>query len=511
MISVPISINFGTDGFRGVIGDNFTFEIVNYISLSLGSYLNGISEVSHDKNQLISNENLLHTVAIGYDTRFLSKEFALTAAAALSSMGIKSILSNTFCPSPVLSYFVKNKQCSLGIMITASHNPYMFNGIKFKSRFGSSMLEKDAKEIENIANSFKCDADFEKSKKSYYISPNKFNPQGNFEYADFKKDYIEHLVNFTEIDSVIQNTSENLLNRLEVVIDPMFGAGIGYLSDILKRFSIKYSLINNNVNPSFPDINPEPIDNNLSKLKSSLKRKGIKNEFAVGFATDGDADRVGAVDSYGNFIDSHKIFLIILNFLIEEGCSGSVVKTVSVSKSIDNICKLHNLKLYEVPIGFKNIAELMTKKGSDVFIGGEESGGIGILAHLPERDGILMALMLLKIMLVRKKTLNELLTDIFNGPYPYVYKRIDLHLQDEKKRLLIKGLKNKSFKIPFENDVTSTNFMDGFKYEYSDNSWLLIRPSGTESLLRIYAESKDENRTDLLIGRVKEELDCLQM
>lgn len=491
MISVPISINFGTDGFRGVIGDNFTFEVVNHISLSLGKYLK-------------EHSTTLNTVAIGYDTRFLSKEFAITAAEALSSTGINVILSDNFCPSPVLSYFVKNKLCSLGIMITASHNPYMFNGVKFKSPFGSSMLESDVKEIEKIANGF----DFNKEipGKSYYVNSNRLNSCNNFEYADFKNDYIEHIIDFTGFDAVIGNADKDLLNKLEVTIDPMFGAGIGYLSVILKRFSIKYRLINDNINPSFPDLNPEPIDNNLSKLKSFLKKRGIKNKFAVGFATDGDADRIGAVDFEGNFIDSHKIFSIILNFLIEEGYSGSVVKTVSVSKSIDDICKKYNLKLLEVPIGFKNIAALMTKKDSDVFMGGEESGGIGISSHLPERDGILIALMMLKVMLVRQKTLNELLTALFNEPYPYTYKREDLHLKDEKKEFLIKSLENGGFKIPLEKDIVSTNFIDGFKFEYMDDSWLLVRPSGTEPLLRVYAESRDKEKADALIEKVKEEI-----
>ncbi|MHB8232134.1 MAG: phosphohexomutase domain-containing protein [bacterium] len=500
MISVPVSINFGTDGFRGIIGDNFTFDAVNHISLSLAEYLKG---------------NTVKTVAIGYDTRFLSKEFALTAAEALVSKGINVILSDNFCPSPVLSYFVKNKKCAAGIMITASHNPFMFNGLKFKSSFGSSMLESEVKKIEKIVNS----AGFDRAgkRKSYYVNPAAFdycsnsdsNNNNNFKYSDFKKDYIEHITLFTGLGKAVSHADNNLLKSLDVTIDPMFGAGIGYLSSILKRFSIKYSLINNTANPAFPGLNPEPIDNNLFRLKSFLKKRGIKNKFAIGFATDGDADRIGAVDCEGNFIDSHKIFSIILNYLIKEGYSGSVVKTVSVSKSIDNICKAHNLKLLEVPIGFKNIAALMIKKESSVFIGGEESGGIGITSHLPERDGILNALMLLKIMIVSRKNLSELLNDIFNEPYPYLYKREDLHLEDWKKRQLIETLKNGNFNIPFKKDLISSNFIDGFKFQYSDDSWLLIRPSGTEPVLRIYAESKGEKKTDLLINKVRQEIKSL--
>lgn len=491
MISVPVSINFGTDGFRGIIGDNFTFDAVYHISASLAEYLKG-------------ERNTAKIVAVGYDTRFLSKEFAVTVAEALISKGISVILSDNFCPSPVLSFFVKNQNCGAGIMITASHNPYMFNGLKFKSSFGSSMLETEVKKIVKIVNS----AGFEKAdgRKSYYVSQTMFDCYNNFKYADFKKEYIEHIISFTGLEKAVPNADKDLLKSIDVVIDPMFGSGIGYLSSILNRFSINYSSINNRVNPAFPGLNPEPIDNNLFRLKYLLKKRGLKNKFAVGFATDGDADRIGAVDCEGNFIDSHKIFSIILNYLIKEGYSGSVVKTVSVSKSIDNICKKHNVKLIETPIGFKNIAAFMIKNGSDVFLGGEESGGIGITSHIPERDGIINALMLLKIMLISRKNLNELLVDIFNGPYPYLYKREDLQLEDRRKRRLIEMLKNGNFNIPFKKDLISSNFIDGFKFQYKDDSWLLIRPSGTEPVLRVYAESKSKEKTDLLINKVRQEI-----
>ncbi|MHB1695491.1 MAG: phosphohexomutase domain-containing protein [bacterium] len=481
--SKPISINFGTDGFRGVIGDNFTFNAVSRISFSLAEYL---------------KENSSKTVAIGYDTRFLSKEFASAAANVLTSAGINVILSDNFCPSPVLSYFVKSQKCAAGIMITASHNPFMFNGLKFKSRFGSSMSESDVKKIEKIVNA-----------KSYYVNSSELDYRGNsnFQSADFKKDYIKHIIGLTEIDKAVSGADKDLLKSLDIIIDPMFGAGIGYLSFILKKFSIKHSSIHNTVNPAFPGLNPEPIDGNLRKLKAFLKERGIKNKFAVGFATDGDADRIGAVDSEGNFIDSHKIFSIILNYLIKEGCRGSVVKTVSVSRSIDDICKEHKIKLYETPIGFKNIAALMTKKGNDVFMGGEESGGIGIASHLPERDGIFNALLLLKIMIKTQKSLNELLSGMSNEPYPYSYIREDLHLEEDKKRRLIEKLKDGSFILPLKNDIVSANFTDGFKFEYKDGSWLLIRPSGTEPVLRIYAESRLKKKTDDLINKVKRDIE----
>ncbi len=481
-----ILINFGTDGYRGVIGDNFTFEHVGRISCALGEYL---------------KSNSSKKVAIGYDTRFLSKEFALKSAESLESVGIEVTLSDNFCPSPVLSYFVKNKGYDAGIMITASHNPFMFNGLKFKSRFGASMLQSEVKKIEKIANEDgkKYSNEYNKFKKNIY----------DFQYADFKKDYIKRIIHLTGFNRVLSNADKDFLKSLYVVIDPMYGAGIGYLSLILKNFSISHSSVNNIVNPAFPGLNPEPIDANLNKLKFSVKKRGNKNKFAVGFATDGDADRIGAVDDRGNFIDSHKIFTIILNYLIEEGFSGSVVKTVSVSKSIGDICGKNGIKLYETPIGFKNIAELMIKDGSDVFIGGEESGGIGVASHLPERDGIFNALMLLKIMVAKQKNLNELLNDIFGENYRYIYKRVDIKIDDTKKPILIEKLKAEDFSLPFKNKITNLNFKDGFKFEYNDGSWLLIRPSGTEPVLRIYAESKDEKLTDCLINQTIKEINAL--
>ncbi len=481
-----ILINFGTDGYRGIIGDNFTFKHVERISRALGEHL---------------KSNSSKKVAIGYDTRFLSKEFAVKSAESLESIGINVTLSDNFCPSPVLSYFVKDKGYDAGIMITASHNPFMFNGLKFKSRFGASMLQSEVKKIEKIVNTYgkRYDSEDNKLKKNIY----------DFSYADFKKDYINRIIDLTGLNKALSNADKDFIKSLYVVIDPMYGAGIGYLSSILKDFSVSHSSVNNNVNPAFPGLNPEPIDANLNKLKLSVKKRGIKNKFAVGLATDGDADRIGAVDYRGNFIDSHKIFTIILNYLIEEGFSGSVVKTVSVSKSIGDICSKNGIKIYETPIGFKNIAELMIKDGSDVFIGGEESGGIGVASHLPERDGIFNALMLLKIMIAKQKNLNELLKDIFGENYPYLYKRVDIKINDAKKLILIEKLKAEDFNLPFKNKITNFNFTDGFKFEYNDGSWLLIRPSGTEPVLRIYAESKDEKSTDYLINKTIEEINAL--
>jgi phosphomannomutase len=558
--SKNITINFGTDGYRGIIADSFTFERAGIISAALGRYLiknrdfqivNGIVKSvgeSQGNNHPINRsphapnhygdkyDNLPLVVAIGYDTRFLSKEFALICAKTLLFMGIKVILSDSFCPSPVLSYTVREKSCACGVMITASHNPFMYNGIKFKSGFGSSMLEEDVKEIEYIANNFSeaeikdiksanvyqignCqtgESDAEpimagnneakdknrniNKKKDKYIEHNHnndINEDEKLSYLNFKDNYIDHILSFTGINKIKDGS---IFKNIEVAIDPMYGAGIGYLGAALDKLSIKYHVINGVINPVFPGINPEPIEDNIHKLVRLAKKLGKLNKFAVGFATDGDADRIGAVDAYGNFIDSHKIFSLILNFLLEEGFSGDVVRTVSVSKSIDYICAKFKVKLHEVPIGFKNIAELMTKSGGNILMGGEESGGIGITSHLPERDGIFNALMILKIIIMREKPINQLINDIYNKPYPFVYKRKDIYLPEYNKSKVITALRDGSFDVPFRTDIAATNFIDGFKFEYKDNSWLLIRPSGTEPLLRIYSESESNERTQLLIN-----------
>ncbi len=482
MRKTQIRINFGTDGFRGVIGDSFTFDAVKRVSASLAAFIKGKSPAG-------SGNSYSSSIAIGYDTRFLSKEFALSAATAINSAGIKVIFSRDFCPSPVLSYFVKKNKCEAGVMVTASHNPFMFNGIKFKSPYGSSMLQKDVRIIEKIANG---DSPLSGEGKSRDV----------INIKDFKKDYVRHLIDFTGLEN-----KKGAAGRIEVVFDPMFGAGIGYLPAILKKTGIRHTSINNKLNPLFPGINPEPIDINLSRLKSIVKMKGKENRFAVGFAMDGDADRIGAVDSSGNFMDSHKIFSIILYYLLKSGKSGNVVKTVSVSNSINDICERFNVKLFEVPIGFKNVAELMIGNKNNILMGGEESGGIGIASHMPERDGILMSLMLIKIMKEWNKNLSELLNEVFGRPYPYVYIRKDLHLSEEKKDILIGKLKKSVFNLPFKSEIVSRNFIDGFKYIYKDGSWLLIRPSGTEPLLRVYAESADKNKPEKLILAVEKELE----
>jgi phosphomannomutase len=530
-----IKINFGTDGFRGVIADNFDFDKISIISSALGLYLlkknnldidsksnnrshtakNNIPNEKHDINskenilllcnidrdapssEAFSNINNIQSIAIGYDTRFLSKEFALSCAKNLVKMGFNVLLSDFFCPSPVLSYAVKNDSCECGIMITASHNAFMYNGIKFKNNYGGSMLESDVKKIEEIANDILLNKE---SSFCTYLGDNV--KSGELIKTDFKKKYLDHIVKIIDIGSVGSPISKDI----DIVIDPMYGAGIGYISAVLKKFSIKYRVINNSVNPNFPGINPEPIELNLKKLSAAVKKAGTNNKFAVGFATDGDADRIGAVDYKGNFIDSHKIFSILLNYLLEEGFKGEVVKTVSVSKTIDYLCSKYKIKLHEVPIGFKNIANLMINPKNNILIGGEESGGIGIRFHIPERDGVFNSLMLLKIMLVREKNLNELLNDIYGKEYPLEYRRLDIHIDNDIKEKLIGILKNNSFDIPFKEKIAAINFIDGYKFEYTDSSWLLIRPSGTEPVLRIYAESAEKKKTELLIKKAIDEI-----
>ncbi len=543
----PIKINFGTDGFRGIIADNFDFDKISIISAALGLYLlkknksdinakgNSCSHTAknnilNEKYDINSKENMLfcgiacnasssaafsninniqtnniQSIAIGYDTRFLSEEFALSCAKNLMKMGFNVLLSDFFCPSPVLSYSVKNNLCECGIMITASHNAFMYNGIKFKNNYGGSMLESDVKKIEEIANDILLNK--ESSLYTYFSDNIK---SGELIKVDFKKKYLDHIIKIIDLGNAGAAGGRSISKDIDIIIDPMYGAGIGYISAVLKKFSIRHRTINNSVNPNFPGINPEPIELNLKKLSAAVKKAGANNKFAVGFATDGDADRVGAVDYKGNFIDSHKIFSILLNYLLEEGFKGEVVKTVSVSKTIDYLCTKYKIKLHEVPIGFKNIANLMINPENDILIGGEESGGIGIKFHIPERDGVFNSLMLLKIMLMREKNLNELLHDIYGKEYPLEYRRLDIRIDNNIKEKLIGILKNNSFNVPFKEKIAAINLIDGYKFEYTDNSWLLIRPSGTEPVLRIYAESAEKKKTELLIKKAINEINKIR-
>ncbi len=462
------SIVFGTDGWRGVIANDFTFENVRRVVTAIARYVNG-------------NPGRRKLVAVGYDTRFASPDCARVAAETLADAGIEVLLSNDFVASPILSFAVRHFRASGGVMITASHNPAKWNGVKFKGDYGGSASPAIIRQIERKLPG---------SRFASAAAPRRGRP-AKIRCLDFKQPYREYLkrtVDFRKLRNA----------RIRVLIDAMYGAGRGVLKGILTDLGIACHEMHGEINPSFGGINPEPIESNLGELRAALQR----GPYAVGFASDGDADRIGAMDRSGLFVDSHKIFSMILEHLVTvRHMKGEVAKTFSTTKMIDRICRQHGLVQHETPIGFKYICDLMLER--DILIGGEESGGIGVTRHLPERDSVLCALLLLEIMVHHGKSLREVVSDLMKRYGSFYFDRMDLHLPETQKQKAIRRLQQHPPTKISNYSVTAREQLDGFKFLFNENEWVLARPSGTEPMLRLYCEASSPQKVKRVLGAVK--------
>ncbi|MBE2271243.1 MAG: phosphoglucomutase/phosphomannomutase family protein [Anaerolinea sp.] len=456
-------IRFGTDGWRAVIADTFTFANLRMISQAVADSVNE----NHTGSQPPE-------VVVGYDTRFLSDRFAMETARVLAGNGIVAWLTRTDAPTPAISFNVKEKNANAGVVITASHNPPRYNGFKLKAAYGGSATSEECARVEDALTLMEREVrgpnimDYEQALGQGLIR--RFDPSWS---------YYQHLATLIDLDKI----SEGELN---IVADAMWGAGRGAFTSILSRTRCHVTEIRGALNPGFGGIHPEPILKNLNELVAAVQR----NQADVGLATDGDADRIGAVDARGNFIDPHHIMALSLRHLVErKGQTGEVVKTVSTTLMIDTICKKHGLTLHETPVGFNHIGDLMMHR--DILIGGEESGGISIKGHIPEGDGILMGLMLLEIMATENAPLHEIVAGLQAEFGPAHYARLDEHLAHQKpKKQIVKFLQDNAPATLNGESVVRVDTMDGIKFYMADNSWLLIRPSGTEPVLRIYAEAR---------------------
>lgn len=444
-------IKFGTDGWRAIIGDEFTFENVEKAVQAYADVLG----------------TPRGAIYLGHDRRFLSRNFAERAAQVLAANGFIVHFASTYCPTPCISVMTKNEKALGGVVITASHNPAAWNGVKFKESYGGSASPDFTAKIE----------------KRLQEGVTVKKTGGTIITFDPFEVYVKALR--SQID-----TSVIAKSLWKIAYDPLFGAGSGYLEKALER---PVHEIHGEANPSFGGLNPEPIDKNLGELMALVPRE----RFDVGLATDGDADRIGAVDENGKFVTPHQIYALILNHLIERGERGDVVKTVSTTGMIDAIAARHGLKIHETPIGFKHICNKFLE--ITPLIGGEESGGIGLPKHVYERDGLLCGLLLLEIMSVKKKRLGALLKDLEEAIGPYHFVREDVHLTPESKTRAQEVLSQQSPASLAGVKVRSTNRLDGTKYLLEDGSWLLLRLSGTEPLLRIYAEAASPAATRRLI------------
>jgi len=460
-------IAFGTDGWRGIIADSFTGANVRLVSQAIVNYF-ARADVPGEP-----------TVFIGYDNRSQSEYFAAEAARVVAAAGMKAVLSAQACSSPSISYNAHKHNAKGGIMITASHNPPQFNGVKIKMGYGGSALPADVDEVVK-------ELDALLGAGQYAVDP----PAGEgdkVERRDLRPAYFDGLRGMVDLGKIAKA-------GFKVVADPMHGSGSGYLSDILRGAGVNIEEIRRDRNPVFGGINPEPIAQNLLALKEAV----LASKADVGVAVDGDADRVGAMDASGEFVDSHRIFALLLRHLYEDrGQRGSVVKTVSTTTLIDKLCAKYGLTLHVVPIGFKNICEWMLKE--DVLIGGEESGGIGVQGFIPERDGPLMSLLLLETMATREKRLEEQIGELMAEFGPHEYQRVDVHPEPSKMAAVVKSLTQDDPTEVAGLPVRSIDRMDGTKFLFDGDAWLLLRASGTEPVVRVYAESSSKQKVQELI------------
>jgi alpha-D-glucose phosphate-specific phosphoglucomutase len=467
-------ISFGTDGWRGIIADDFTFENVRIVTQAICDYV-----LNKDRRPEAGERKA--TLVIGYDTRFLSDKFAREAACVAAANGINVLLAESFVPTPAVSYAVVDLKTDGAIMLTASHNPYRYNGLKFKAPYGGSATPEITNEIER-----QLEKNCTDGRQPNLMTYDEALAGGAIRLFDPKTLYLKRISEIVDTDIIKRNGQG-------AVVDPMFGAGRGYLSEFLRSAGCDVLEIHDWADPYFGGGNPEPLGQNLADLIDEVTGKWL-----LGIALDGDADRLGAIDQSGAFINSHMIFSLLLKYLHEEkGLSGDVVKTVSTTGMIDLLSAEYGLTVHETPIGFKYICDHML--AGDVLIGGEESGGIGVKGHIPERDGILMGALLVEMVNFYGKTLMELWADLENRHGKFCYDRVDIEIDPERRNRISKFFNN--YEPSVLNGITVTRFdsRDGFKFYLNDGSWLMIRPSGTEAVVRVYSEAASGTRVDLLI------------
>jgi phosphomannomutase len=442
------SIKFGTDGWRAIIAKDFTTDNVARVSEGVALWL------------LKNFEN--PSVVIGHDCRFGGSLFVNTAVSVLLRNGISVMRSDGFVSTPMISAGTKKYGASLGIILTASHNPYDYNGYKLKGHFGGPLLPDDISAIEAL---------IPHQVPSY--STNNPNPEV-VKILPLEDDYIK-LVEDTFDIHAIKNCN------LTFAYDAMYGAG----QKVMKRLFPDITHLHSEHNPLFNGTAPEPILRNLTEFSHLIKSKGTIN---CGLATDGDADRIGLFDSKGNFVDSHHIILLLIHYLVKyKGFSGKVVTAFSVSDKVKKLCTYYNLDQETVKIGFKYVAGYFLNE--DILLGGEESGGIAVKGHIPERDGIWMGLIIWEFMAKSGKTLEVLIEEVYSITGPFSYERADLHLTNDKKDAVMQKCSENLFKSFGGREITRLETIDGFKYHFKNEEWLMIRASGTEPVLRVYAEA----------------------
>lgn len=462
-------ITFGTDGWRAVIACEFTFENVRIASSAIGNFI-------------LKNYSKEYPVLIGYDTRFLSEDFAKCCASVLSGLGLNSLISNKPLPTPVIAFWAAKSpygNTNGAVQFTASHNPPKYCGLKYITNYGGPASVEMTDEITGYLNGpYKG--------TPYNVSIKTFDP------LDHYASHIKSLINFDKIKSA----------KLKIVYDPLYGAGNGYLDFLLKEAGCEVTTIHNKRDPLFGGLLPEPKEENLAELKLIVKSTGS----VLGLATDGDADRISAVDQNGTFYSPNQIASMLLRHLYKnKKLKGTVVRTLSTTHLMDHLAKKYNLPVVETKVGFKWICEVMRKE--NVLIGAEESGGISILHHIPDKDAILAGMLLAEMLSYEKKSLDEIYKDTLKeAQWSCINDKLDLHIENEEKDKLISNLK--SAKITNLNGlkIISVNTTEGVKYLFEDGSWFMARASGTEPMARIYFEATSQKTLAIMKNAIQEML-----
>ncbi len=458
-------IKFGTDGWREIIARDYTVENVRRVTLATAKWL--------------IESGLEKTVVIGYDCRFGGQMFMEATAEVFASQGIKCQVSEHFVSTPMVSLTTSTNKAGAGIVITASHNPPSYNGFKIKANYGGPASPKDVQKIENH---------IQDNNVIGFDSYETYKANGMVEIVDMETMYYDHVERSFDMKTMRSGA-------LELAYDAMYGAG----QDIVRRLLPDATFLHCEYNPGFDGQAPEPIHKNLQEFSTMIEMAG---DIDSGLATDGDADRVGLYNSTGKFIDSHHIILLLINYLHNhKGLSGKVVTSFSCTDRIKKLCNHFGLEQQTTKIGFKYICDIMVE--DDVLIGGEESGGIAIKGHIPERDGVWIGLVIWEFMAKTGKSLDELIDEVYEIVGSFAVERYDLKLEESKKLEIVENCKNGTYKAFGNYQVESTEDIDGFKFHLGNDQWVMIRPSGTEPVLRVYAESSDSTSAFEILDATK--------
>jgi phosphomannomutase len=463
-------IKFGTDGWRAIIAQDFTVENVARVTEATAKWL-----VKNNKNP---------TVVVGHDCRFGGQLFAETTAKVFITHGVKVLLAKDFISTPMISLGAVKYKTNLGIIITASHNPHTYNGYKIKAHYGGPLGPELVQEVEDIIPE-KCTVDYNA------VNLDDAEKNGNLQIVPLEELYIKHVQDNFDLQA-IKNSG------LILAYDSMFGAG----QRVMYRLFPEIYHLHNDHNPGFHGQAPEPIHKNLLEFSNFIKQKG---NISCGLATDGDADRIGLYDGKGNFVDSHHIILLLIHYLVKyKNQTGKVATAFSTTVKIKNMCQHYGLPLDVVKIGFKYICSIMVAE--DVLVGGEESGGIAIKGHIPERDGIWMGLTIWEFMAKTGKSLNELIEEVYAITGTFSFERNDLYIDEAIKNKVLQNCKSNSYKEFGKYKVSRIDDLDGYKFFFDENTWMMIRASGTEPVLRVYAEAATQEKAFDILADTKKVL-----